>query len=134
MSRRIQPPSGLGSRGRRVWRNCLRQDAALEDSDNPSREIVLEAARLADHLETLDGLLSAEGLMVELERGPKAHPALVELGKCQALLARLIVSLRLPDEVTGRKPQRRSLRTPGAQVPGGKVTPLDRARRAAGGA
>jgi hypothetical protein len=40
----------------------------LEDADNPSREIVLEAARLADHLETLDRLLAAEGLIFDTER------------------------------------------------------------------
>ena len=47
------------------------------------------------------------------------------------LLKQLIAALRLPDEVTGKKPQHRGPRGAHApKVPGGKVSSLDRARAA----
>jgi hypothetical protein len=138
MARSVKPPAGLNDRGARLWRHCLGRDDTLAESDNPLREMVLELCRLSDHLDELQDVCASRGMMFDSETGPKVNPAFVELNKGRSLLARLMASLRMPDESTGKKPQRRGMSAPrSAQKPGGrsaKVTPLDRARRAAGGA
>ena len=55
------------------------------------------------------------------------HPVYVEVRQQSATLARLIAALRLPDEATGKRPQKRQLR--GVQKPS-KVSSLERARAA----
>lgn len=135
--RRISPPDGLGRRGRALWTSCLNSDDELTDSDNPMRAVALEAARLVDQLDTLQSIVDRDGEMISTTYGDKIHPAFAELQKGRSLLARLVASLRIPDEQTGKRPKRRTVRTQQASKPGGrsgKVTPLDRARRAAGGA
>ena len=139
MARSIKPPADLGERGAHLWRSCLRQEDTLGESDNPLREMVLEACRQADHLDLLQAACDEQGLMIDTPAGPKVNPAFVELNKGRSLLARLIVSLRLPDESTGKRPQRRGMTAQrSAQKPGGRkpgtVSSLDRARARAGGA
>ncbi len=137
MARSVKPPAELGPSGRRLWTSCLRRDDSLAESDNPMREVLADACRATDHIEVMERVLAAEGLMVTTMQGDaKAHPMLSEVGKTMSLKARLLVSLRMPDEVTGSKPQRRGLRAQGASKPGGRssVTSLDRARARAGGA
>lgn len=113
-------PPDLAVRGRRLWAALLAQDAALEDESNPMREVALQAARTADRLEYLDGQVATAG---------DPAKALAEERQQSATMARLISALRLPDEASGKRPQRRQLR--GVQKPS-KVSSLDRARQAHG--
>ena len=108
----------------------------MADPSDARRDIALEACRIADQLDVLNDQLVTDGLLVDVYAdgqrvGERIHPALVESNRMRPLLARLIVALRLPDEATGSKPQRRGLRgvQPTSAV---KVTALDRARAAAG--
>lgn len=112
MARRTAPPPDLGAAGRELWRSCLARDESLTDPDNPRRHIVLEAARLADQARELHEIVLKEGLIV----GSRVHPALIAWRKSTALLPRLLASLRMPDERTGKRPQRRSMRVQGASV------------------
>jgi hypothetical protein len=57
--------------------------------------------------------------------GPMIHPVLAEVRQQAALLARLVAALRLPDEATGKRPQKRQVR--GVQQPS-KVSARDRLR------
>lgn len=139
MARSVKPPFGLNDGGRDLWAACLKRDDDLTEASNPMRRLLLDACRLADQVDALHQAVTDEGVTVDTDTGFKVNPALVELGKQRSLLARLLVSLRMPDESTGKKPQRRgmtSARNP--QVVGGRsgasVSSLDRARRAAGGA
>lgn len=138
MARSVRPPEDLGTGGRDLWTSCLKRDDALAESANPIRRVLLEACRLTDQIDALQRVVSADGVVISTEFGDKVHPALVELGKQRSLLARLLVALRMPDEATGQKPQRRGLRTQGPSKPGGRkagtVSSLDRARARAGGA
>ena len=59
------------------------------------------------------------------------HPIFAEVRQQEAALARLISALRLPDEATGKRPQKRQIR--GVQKPS-KVSSLERARAAKTGA
>ena len=115
-------PAGLGTRGARLWTSLLTQDAALEDAENPMREVALQAARTADRLDYLDEQVAA---------ADDPAKALAEERQQSATMARLISALRLPDEASGKRPQRRQLR--GVQKPS-KVSSLDRARQASRGA
>lgn len=121
----------LGSRGARLWASLLSQDTALEDESNPMREVALSACRTADRVDHLEELARTTDPVVEGRSGPMIHPLLAEVRQQSALLARLVAALRLPDEATGKKPQRRQMR--GVQKPSA-VSSLDRARAAKAGA
>lgn len=108
-------PTGLGGRGSRLWSSLLAQDVLLEDASNPMREVALEACRTADLVESM-----------HLEGDPKS---LGEIRQQRLTMTRLISALRLPDEASGKRPQRRQLR--GVQKPS-KVSSLERARQAHG--
>lgn len=120
----------LAARGQRLWDNLLGQDKALEDEGNPMREVALTACRTADRVEHLEGLAAVTDPVVEGRGGPMIHPLLAEVRQQAALLARLVSALRLPDDATGRKPQRRQMR--GVQKPSA-VSSLERARQAKSG-
>lgn len=120
---------GLGSRGSRLWTNLLAQDASLEDESAPMREVALSACRTADRVDELERRAAAVDPVVETERGLLIHPLFAEVRQQEALLARLVAALRLPDEATGKRPQKRQTR--GVQKPS-QVSSLERARAARG--
>jgi hypothetical protein len=122
-------PFDLGTRGARLWVSLLAQDSSLEAEDAPMREVALTACRTADRVEQLEALSALVDPVVEGRTGPMIHPLLAEVRQQSALLARLVAALRLPDEATGKKPQRRQMR--GVQQPSA-VSSLDRARARAG--
>jgi len=107
--------TALGARGQRLWDSLLAQDASLKDEQNPMREVALSAARTADRVDHLEGLAQSTDPVVEGRGGPMIHPLLAEVRQQAQLLARLVAALRLPDEATGKKPQRRQMR--GVQQP-----------------
>lgn len=129
--------SDLGPRGSRLWTSLLAQDALLEDESNPMREVALQACRTADRLDGLDRLLTGDDdtwarLVHKTQTDSyelKIDAAMSEERQQSQALARLISALRLPDEASGKRPQRRQLR--GVQKPS-KVSSLDRARQRAG--
>jgi hypothetical protein len=125
-------PARLGPRGSQFW-DCI---TTLHELAPAELEILAEACRCADRLERLDEHLHDPDLPwldVEKLRSDGAtfrvtvDAALSEARQQQNIFKQLVASLRLPDEMTGRKPQRR----PGAasRVPSG-VSSLDRARSA----
>jgi hypothetical protein len=115
----------LETRGARLWANLLHQDPSLEDESNPMREVALTACRTADRVDHLEEMAAATEPVVEGRQGPMIHPLFAEVRQQAQLLARLVAALRLPDEVTGRKPQRRQVR--GVQQPKA-VSSIDRVR------
>ena len=124
------PPPGLQERGQRMWRSLLAQDASLEVENNPARDVAYEACRVADLLERFAVECEGAPLTIEGRSGPINNPILAERRQQQQNLKQLVAALRLPDEATGKKPQRRGPR--GAQRPSGKsaVSSLERARAA----
>lgn len=131
-------PVGLAEGGSRLWRSFLSQDAALMDEKNPAREVALEACRTKDRCDLLAVVCRAEPVMLTTDKGlPIAHPAWVEARQQANILKQLVAALRLPDEATGRRPQRH-LGASGVRQPNGvgsaAVSSLDRARAAKTGA
>ncbi|MEZ5184286.1 MAG: hypothetical protein R2720_00935 [Candidatus Nanopelagicales bacterium] len=106
MGRRVSPPPDLGTSGRELWAACLGRDEALKDEYNPMRRVLLEACRVADHLDELHASVD-DALMVQGPDGLRAHPGLAQIRTFRALLVRLLGVLRMPDPVTGKRPQSR---------------------------
>lgn len=128
-------PRELAEGGRRLWSALLAQDQALTDITSPLREVALEACRAKDRCDVLDVIRRAEPPLLDTPKGQSvAHPAWVEARQQANVLKQLLASLRLPDERTGKRPQRHpgpaGVRTPGTPV---RVSSLERARARAAG-
>lgn len=96
-------PQGLGPAGKRIYVSLI------EEYELAQHELVilLAAARTADALEGLQVVVDEQGLM----QGDRVHPALVESRAQRLALARLLVSLRIPEEDDeGVRAQRRGTR------------------------
>jgi hypothetical protein len=122
----------LSPRGQRLWDSLLERDPDLAIEGNPVREIALTACRTADRVDELELAAATVDAIIDSRTGPSIHPVLVEVRHQAALLARLVAALRLPDEMTSKRPQRRQLR--GVQQPSATpISALDRARNRSAG-
>lgn len=130
-------PEGLNAGGTRLWGSLLAQDDALVDELNPNRDVALEACRAKDRCDVLDAVCRDEPVLLDNGKGqPVTHPAWVEARQQANILKQLVAALRLPDEATGKRPQRH-MGASGSRRPNGvgsAVSSLDRARAAKGGA
>ena len=87
----MKTPEGLDKRGRQLWLAVM-ADLELE----PHETLLLEeACRVADRLEQLHLAIRATGMTMPDGR---VNPALIEVRLQGVTLARLVASLRLPDE------------------------------------
>lgn len=130
----LRAPSGLGSGGRSLWK------AITEAHELQAMQVVQleEACRAKDRLDKLDDLLRGDvdtwadlvqDIQSETTYELRISGALTQANATANLMKQLLAALRLPDEATGRKPQRRGAR--GSYKPpvaGGTVSSLDRAR------
>lgn len=116
----------LGDGGRRLWASLTAQDASLGSEDCPAREVALEACRAKDRCDALDSVCRSEPPMLMTDKGmPVAHPAWVEARQQANILKQLVAALRLPDEATGKRPQRH-MGAAGARRPNGTSSARDR--------
>jgi hypothetical protein len=76
------------------------------DLDEHDRAVLERAARTRDILVRLDAVTATSPPVVDGPTGPRTHPAIVEHRAQSLALARLLASLRLPDE-DDERPQRR---------------------------
>lgn len=137
-------PDGLGDGGRRLWQ-AIDDDHELDAVQLVQLE---EACRQKDRLDEMDSIIHGKGVLnlmrfrvdaldvVDDERLVNVtvkFDAIIDRANSTAnTMKQLLAALRLPDAVTGKKPQFRGAR--GAQKPtvagGAKVSSLDRARAA----
>ena len=98
-------PSGLGKSGKALWRSIV----SNYDLEVHERLLLSEACRVADRLDAMAEVLTAESLTVINSRGDSVvNPLVVEQRMLSAAFAKLIASLRLPnDDVSDSRPQRR---------------------------
>ncbi len=100
-------PPDLSAGGTRLWSSLLAQDDSLADDLNPARDVALEACRAKDRCDVLDGVCRSEPVLLDNGKGqPVTHPAWVEARQQANILKQLVAALRLPDEATGKRPQR----------------------------
>jgi hypothetical protein len=97
-------PPGLGKTGANVW-NALQQLAEFD----PWEEVMLmQACLVADRMEALAEAQAQAPLTVTNHKGDEvASPYLVESRMQAAIYTRLVASLRIPDNSTGKQPQHR---------------------------
>lgn len=123
----------LRAGGLELWRGVTE----AHELDVAQRMQLLEACRAKDRLDQLDAILRGDiNTWVTVYTTDAGQDLVVDKALDKAnttanLMKQLLAALRLPDEVSGKKPQFRGPR--GAQAPsvaGGKVSSLDRARAA----
>ncbi len=90
----------LGPGGGRLWAEVL----GRYELDEHERALLLQAARTVDVLDDLAAVTAAEGPLSPIG---DVHPAVVEARQQRLTLARLIASLRLPEDALDGRPQRR---------------------------
>jgi hypothetical protein len=121
-------PEGLGEAGAQLWVDI----ASQHDLDAGQRVTLLEVCRCKDRLDKLDLLIRGDAdtwarlthnLRTE-DYELKIDDALARSNSTANLMKQLIAALRLPDQVSGKKPQSRG----GARGAYSKVSSLDRAR------
>lgn len=99
-------PKGTGPAGKALW-DSITGTYGLETHE---LSMLASAVVTADRIADLDAVVSAEGVMLnDPKRGPIAHPALVEARQQRLVLARVIGTLRLPDQ-DDHLPRRRGVR------------------------
>ena len=100
-----KPPKRLAKSGKAFWDAI----SSAVDLDKRDEAFLIEACRCADRLDALDGAIRKVGPLLPDGR---PHPALAEARQQQQTLARLIVALRLPADLTEpeSRPQRRGVR------------------------
>lgn len=123
-------PPGLGASGAALWRALVAREPALDDRRNPERVIAVEACRVRDLIDQLQMALDEHGTLVKTQRsGLAPNPALVQIGRARTQMAALIRTLRLPDETTGKRPQRSGALRGAAKPRVNRISALDRARQ-----
>ncbi|WP_426243713.1 hypothetical protein [Nocardioides sp. LHG3406-4] len=134
-----RPPVGLDAGGRQLWRDVVKDNVLSR-----VQQVQLhEACRMKDRCDKLDELLRGEVdawatiLPVDLEGGEfklQIVGALSKANETANSMKQLLAALRLPDDATGQRPQRRGPRgaqkpsQPGGAAEQGNVSSMDRAR------
>lgn len=90
-----KPPTGLGTRGRKLWRQ-ITGDYELSDTE---LTILYEAGKTLDAIDLLDLAISESGATVVGSQGQQVvNGALTEIRGQRALFHKLIASIDLPEE------------------------------------
>lgn len=90
-----RPPSGLGTRGRKFWRDTVR----LYDFDTAEQQLLVEVCRTLDRLDALEAVVAQDGPTITGSMGQTiVHPAIGEARQQRVVLARLVAALELPTE------------------------------------
>ncbi|RZS58975.1 hypothetical protein EV141_0188 [Microcella putealis] len=88
-------PQGLNARGSIFWEE-IHDDLEFDARD---AAIVLEACRVLDVIDELTAAVDRDGVMTVGSTGqPVVHPGVAEIRMQQATFARLMGSLKLPDD------------------------------------
>ena len=88
-------PGDLGERGQAFWD----QVTDKFDFSDSEQQLLLEACRCVDQLETLERVLREQGTLVEGSKGQLVlNPAISETRQQRLVLHRLLAALRLEDE------------------------------------
>ena len=92
-----KPPADLGSAGKRLWRDVIR-DAAGQGVSLDARELVWlrSAGKLTDRIGELESAMADQPLVVPGHaKQPTSHPLLTEIRMYYALLAQTLGRIRV---------------------------------------
>jgi len=91
----LRAPTGLGARGRRLWKSVL---ADFEPSET-ERALLIEACRTLDDIEALQAAVAGAPMLTTGSRDQDiVHPLRAELRSQRLLLAKLLSQLDVPAE------------------------------------
>lgn len=100
----LRTPKGVGPQGRKLWSEVLSEHELTQSE----LAILTAACRCITTLERIADELESSALTSLNARGDVvASPLIVEQRQQSAALTRLIASLRLPDDDSDARPQRR---------------------------
>ena len=85
-------PEALGPSGRSLWDDVTSRFGL----DQHELRLLVQAARLADMLDTLQLVVEREGPMISSGDRSRVHPAQVEIRQLSLTFARCLAALRLP--------------------------------------
>jgi hypothetical protein len=92
---KVRAPNGLNARGKGFWT----QITDVFDLDSAELEVLKEACRTLDEIETLKGAAVEYGPMVKGSAGQwTVNPALVEVRQARQAFERMVKVLALPSE------------------------------------
>lgn len=90
---KVRAPSGLNARGKAFWT----QITEVFDLDSAELEVLKEACRTLDEIETLKAAAVEHGPMVKGSAGQlTVNPALIELRQARSAFERMVKALSLP--------------------------------------
>lgn len=116
-----EPPSGLATGGRKLWREIAKDHRLRPDQ----RRILLEACCEADLIDRLQGDLQATPTTTKGSMGQEvAHPILSELRQHRMALNTLIRALALEDTDTSAADANRAARNAGQTLARAKYRKL----------
>ena len=98
-----KPPADLGSAGKRLWRDVIR-DAAGQGVSLDARELVWlrSAGKLTDRIAELESAMADQPLVVPGHaKQPVSHPLLTEIRQYYGLLAQTLGRIRVDLVDTG---------------------------------
>ena len=122
------PPSGLGVRGRKFWRETVEK----YDLSAPELQVLREVCRTMDDLDALASAIAADGATVLGSKGQAVvNPCLTEARGQRLALHRLIAALALPDEDGASMPTAGSIRAKRAAAARWRGHRTDTQKRAA---
>lgn len=126
----VDPSDDLAAGGRALWDDVTEAHPTLDATQLVQ---LLEACRAKDRLDKLDAVLRGDGpTWIELAEDVRGNvevvvdKALAQANTTANMLKQLLAAMRLPDAVTGKKPQVRSAR--GAYKPRATGSAKDRLR------
>ena len=92
----MKAPKGLGTAGRRLWRDVLADVADGWELDARDVALLEAACRAADRAAALDEAVESDGLMVPGSQGQRVlHPAVAEARLQRQLVATLLAKVEL---------------------------------------
>lgn len=96
----VRTPSGLDKAGKALWRSIAPHYNFRPDE----LRILTDACKLADTIELMEVELDGADLIVPGSmKQPTANPMLAEIRQTRAVLAKMLGSLKLPDESKGEQ-------------------------------
>lgn len=100
-------PVGLRTGGKRLWSQVVDEFALSEHE----LAVLLQACRVADLLDRLQGVIDSEDVVVMSPQGTKTNPAVVEFRQQALTLAKVMAALRIPLEDEQVRPRVRVSRS-----------------------
>jgi len=98
-----KPPSKLSGKARKLWTETTTAFNLREDE----LRVLEDACREGDLVDRLEAEVAKSGLMVEGSQGqPVASPLITEIRQHRTVVARLLQSLKLPEDAESAEAER----------------------------